>query len=130
MSLPNRLDRISVLCSERHLATPWDIRQKFLSQEIVNKYGGRRDWLRTLVGKGWSEVRSHTDDTQMAEIVLRSLLRSRAMGFVLESAMEDIAAGFVEWLTNPQEVIVHRAMRASRGRPGSRQAFTGLSQGW
>jgi len=44
----------------------------------------------------------YTDDTQMAEIVLRALLRGRRTGTGLESVMTDIAAGFVEWRTNPQ----------------------------
>ncbi|HET7738111.1 MAG TPA: ADP-ribosylglycohydrolase family protein [Tepidiformaceae bacterium] len=44
----------------------------------------------------------YTDDTQMAEIVLRSLVRSRASGSDLDATMEDIAAGFREWLVRPQ----------------------------
>ena len=44
----------------------------------------------------------YTDDTQMAEVVLRSLVKGRRTGANLESVMADMAAGFVEWRTNPQ----------------------------
>jgi ADP-ribosyl-[dinitrogen reductase] hydrolase len=44
----------------------------------------------------------YTDDTQMAEVVLRALVQGRRNGLELEPVMEDIAAGFVEWRNNPQ----------------------------
>ena len=44
----------------------------------------------------------YTDDTQMAEVVLRSLVKGRRTGANFESVMADMAAGFVEWRTNPQ----------------------------
>jgi ADP-ribosylglycohydrolase len=43
----------------------------------------------------------YTDDTQMAEIVLRGLL-SNSDGASLDAAMTGIASGFVEWEHNPQ----------------------------
>jgi ADP-ribosylglycohydrolase len=42
----------------------------------------------------------YTDDTQMAEIVLRALITGRESQ--LDSVMSEMAAGFVEWRINPQ----------------------------
>lgn len=44
----------------------------------------------------------YTDDTQMAEIVLRSLLHASAQGLGLDATMDQIARGFVGWLDSPQ----------------------------
>jgi len=44
----------------------------------------------------------YTDDTQMAEIVLRSLVASRDAHDDLDAAMERMAEGFVEWSDHPQ----------------------------
>ncbi len=53
----------------------------------------------------WDRAGQHfapyTDDTQMAEIVLRGLLSSPSSGG-LDAAMETIAAGFVQWIDHPQ----------------------------
>ena len=44
----------------------------------------------------------YTDDTQMAEIVLRALIEARRTDAPMERAMEDIAAGFANWQRHPQ----------------------------
>lgn len=44
----------------------------------------------------------YTDDTQMAEVVLRSLLASRAHDESLDETMERMARGFVSWAADPQ----------------------------
>ena len=44
----------------------------------------------------------YTDDTQMAEVVLRSLLESRAQSEDLDAAMRRMGRGFVEWAAHPQ----------------------------
>lgn len=44
----------------------------------------------------------YTDDTQMAEIVLRSLIDGRIAGQDLEATMRRIAEGFVGWMRAPQ----------------------------
>ncbi|MCA9671908.1 MAG: ADP-ribosylglycohydrolase family protein [Myxococcales bacterium] len=44
----------------------------------------------------------YTDDTQMAEIVLQSLLDSRAADEHLGSSMQRIANGFISWMEEPQ----------------------------
>lgn len=44
----------------------------------------------------------YTDDTQMAEVVLRALLHARTESFDLDATMEHMAAGFIEWSNNPQ----------------------------
>ena len=43
----------------------------------------------------------YTDDTQMAEIVLRALVRHGPTA-PMETVMVDIAAGFVHWADHPQ----------------------------
>ncbi len=45
---------------------------------------------------------AYTDDTQMAEIVLRVLVEARRASFDLERTMQRIADGFVGWAKNPQ----------------------------
>lgn len=44
----------------------------------------------------------YTDDTQMAEIVLRALVEGGGSTVGLDDLMESIATGFVTWRTNPQ----------------------------
>ncbi len=44
----------------------------------------------------------YTDDTQMAEIVLRSLVENGTAAASFEPAMEAMGAGFGEWSVNPQ----------------------------
>lgn len=44
----------------------------------------------------------YTDDTQMAECVLRSLLWARERGADLDATMRELAARFVEWARAPQ----------------------------
>lgn len=44
----------------------------------------------------------YTDDTQMAEIVLRALVRARQAGVPTEGVMQDMAVGFANWATQPQ----------------------------
>ena len=44
----------------------------------------------------------YTDDTQMAEVVLRSLLQSRERNESLDGAMRRMAKGFIEWAAQPQ----------------------------
>jgi ADP-ribosylglycohydrolase len=44
----------------------------------------------------------YTDDTQMAEVVLRSILSCRRLDMDADSMMGVMAGGFVEWSRNPQ----------------------------
>lgn len=44
----------------------------------------------------------YTDDTQMAEIVLITLLKARTDGWDLDRTMEHMAEGFVRWAKDPQ----------------------------
>ncbi|MCC6528157.1 MAG: ADP-ribosylglycohydrolase family protein [Polyangiaceae bacterium] len=44
----------------------------------------------------------YTDDTQLAEIVLRALVAARARGEELEATMQRIARGLARWQTAPQ----------------------------
>ncbi|MCP4200012.1 MAG: hypothetical protein GY762_22960 [Proteobacteria bacterium] len=44
----------------------------------------------------------YTDDTQMAEIVLRTLIEARKMDLSLDTTMKRLASGFVAWSTDPQ----------------------------
>lgn len=44
----------------------------------------------------------YTDDTQMAEVVLRALLWSRRAGADLDATMRVMASGFVRWSEKPQ----------------------------
>ncbi len=47
-------------------------------------------------------VAPYTDDTQMAEQVLRALVDGRDRGADLDATMRDLAARFVEWAERPQ----------------------------
>jgi ADP-ribosylglycohydrolase len=44
----------------------------------------------------------YTDDTQMAEVVLRALLWSRHENAELDATMQEMARGFVHWSKHPQ----------------------------
>lgn len=44
----------------------------------------------------------YTDDTQMAEVVLRSLVLARQHDLTLDATMKHMATGFIEWWRNPQ----------------------------
>ena len=55
----------------------------------------------------WADARGkkfapYTDDTQMAEVVLRSLLATRDRSESLDGAMRRMAKGFIEWAAHPQ----------------------------
>jgi ADP-ribosylglycohydrolase len=56
--------------------------------------------------RGGRRFAPYTDDTQMAEVVLRALIAHRRPGFDaqrdLSELMVAIAAGFVDWASNPQ----------------------------
>jgi ADP-ribosylglycohydrolase len=44
----------------------------------------------------------YTDDTQMAEVVLRTLVQGKLDALDLDAIMKRMAAGFVDWSINPQ----------------------------
>ncbi|MBI5948863.1 MAG: ADP-ribosylglycohydrolase family protein [Chloroflexi bacterium] len=44
----------------------------------------------------------YTDDTQMAEVVLRALIQGRAGGDQMDPVMQAIAEGFITWMDHPQ----------------------------
>jgi ADP-ribosylglycohydrolase len=52
--------------------------------------------------RGGKRFAPYTDDTQMAEAVLRSLLESREAGADLDATMTDMADRFIEWSHHPQ----------------------------
>jgi ADP-ribosylglycohydrolase len=52
--------------------------------------------------RGGARFAPYTDDTQMAEVVLRSLLASREADEDLDAAMQRMARGFVSWSNDPQ----------------------------
>ncbi|MGE0788203.1 MAG: ADP-ribosylglycohydrolase family protein [Sandaracinaceae bacterium] len=51
---------------------------------------------------GSTNVAPYTDDTQMAECVLRSLMRARTERLELDAAMTDLAQRFVQWANDPE----------------------------
>ena len=53
-------------------------------------------------GEGQDRFAPYTDDTQMAEAVLRGLLEGREAGGDLDATMRRIAARFIEWEKTPQ----------------------------
>jgi ADP-ribosylglycohydrolase len=85
------------------------IRQKFGPNGIT---GYTLFWKRS--GRQFA---SYTDDTQM-EVVLRSLLDSRALSEGLEPAMRRMGRGFTEWGRSPQGG--HRAPQANPSMIGTR----------
>jgi ADP-ribosylglycohydrolase len=77
---------------------------EFLSMaEIRAQYGdagvsGFELWLE----RDGKRIAPYTDDTQMAEVVLRTLVESRAQGLDLDATMRRMGEGFVDWSRNPQ----------------------------
>ncbi|RMF88299.1 MAG: ADP-ribosylglycohydrolase family protein [Nitrospirae bacterium] len=76
---------------------------EFLSlEEIRRRYGPKGvTGLQLETDEAGRPVAPVTDDTQMAEVVLRCLLESRRRGEGLEAAMERIGRGFVAWSHRP-----------------------------
>jgi ADP-ribosylglycohydrolase len=70
------------------------IREKFGPDGVTGYVLFRED--------GGRRVAPYTDDTQMAEVVLRSLLESRDAGEGLEPAMRRMGQGFAHWVRSPQ----------------------------
>ena len=70
---------------------------------IVQKYGPQGitgfELFWTREGKRFAP---YTDDTQMAEVVLRVLVESRKENHDLDTAMNLMANGFIAWANNPQ----------------------------
>jgi ADP-ribosyl-[dinitrogen reductase] hydrolase len=70
---------------------------------IIQKYGPHGitgfelSWTRE--GKRFAP---YTDDTQMAEVVLRTLVESRKEALNLDTTMKLMADGFIAWSNNPQ----------------------------
>lgn len=77
---------------------------EFLSmQEIQAQYGPRGVTKFELYWeRGGVRFAPYTDDTQMAEAVLRSLLEGRERRLDLDGTMGVMAGKFVEWSRNPQ----------------------------
>lgn len=76
---------------------------EFLStEEIRRRYGskGLQDLQATPSANG-SSVALYTDDTQLAEVVLRSALDSLNAGEGLDEAMRRMSRRFVEWMEHP-----------------------------
>lgn len=77
---------------------------EFLSmRDIHRKYGptgveGFELWWE----RDGARFAPYTDDTQMAEIVLRALVTGQPRSASMDDVMRQIAAGFVEWSDNPQ----------------------------
>lgn len=77
---------------------------EFLSMDaIIAKYGpkGVQGFVlfRDVDGQ---RVAPYTDDTQMAEVVLRSLIDARENNLDLDATMQKMAQGFVDWSKHPQ----------------------------
>jgi ADP-ribosylglycohydrolase len=70
---------------------------------IFSKYGLQRitcfELFWTREGKC---VAPYTDDTQMAEVVLRALMESRKTMLNIDTAMNLVANGFAAWANSPQ----------------------------
>ena len=70
---------------------------------IRSKYGPHGvTGYELMWGEGENRFAPYTDDTQMAEAVLRGLLDGREDGDDLEGTMKRIAGRFVEWEDHPQ----------------------------
>lgn len=52
--------------------------------------------------KGGKRFAPYTDDTQMAEVVLRALLWGRRNDADLDATMQKMAEGFIQWADSPQ----------------------------
>ena len=77
---------------------------EFLSMpEIRRRYGPAGvKGFELYWDRGGARFAPYTDDTQMAEIVLRSLVDSREAGEDLDACMRRMASGFVRWAAAPQ----------------------------
>ncbi|MBI4700171.1 MAG: ADP-ribosylglycohydrolase family protein, partial [Deltaproteobacteria bacterium] len=87
---------------------------EFLSlDQIRQRYGpaGVTGYVHWWPGEGGSRFAPYTDDTQLGEVVLRSLCESRDRGEELDAAMERVGAALVGWKNEPQGG--HRAPGAS-----------------
>lgn len=78
---------------------------EFLSMaEISSKYGpeGVQGFELWWPGADDRRFAPYTDDTQMAEVVLRGVLRALRERWTDEDLMCEIAAGFIDWSQRPQ----------------------------
>jgi ADP-ribosylglycohydrolase len=77
---------------------------EFLSMaEIKRRYGPAGvTGFELYWDRGGARFAPYTDDTQMAEIVLRSLVDSREASEDLDACMRRMASGFVRWAAAPQ----------------------------
>ncbi len=70
---------------------------------IRSKYGPRGVTGYELYwDRGGKRFAPYTDDTQMAEVVLRTLLNAREQGSDLDETMREMAQGFIQWADHPQ----------------------------
>lgn len=77
---------------------------EFLStEEIRRRYGaGGVRGFELWWERDGRRFAPYTDDTQMAEVVLRALIRARQTEAPIERAMQNIATGFASWASQPQ----------------------------
>jgi ADP-ribosylglycohydrolase len=77
---------------------------EFLSAEAIrSRYGATGvEGFELWWARGGSHFAPYTDDTQMAEIVLRTFADKGAPSTEMDSLMSEIAAGFVHWANDPQ----------------------------
>ncbi len=72
-------------------------------QSIRQRYGSAGVTGFTLYWeRGGKRFAPYTDDTQMAEVVLRTLIESRLEDMGLDATMKRMAQGFIEWSERPQ----------------------------
>ncbi|HZF55576.1 MAG TPA: ADP-ribosylglycohydrolase family protein [Polyangiaceae bacterium] len=70
---------------------------------IRSKYGPRGVTGYELYwDRGGKRFAPYTDDTQMAEVVLRTLLNAREQGSDIDETMREMAQGFIQWADHPQ----------------------------
>ncbi|MCZ7685040.1 MAG: ADP-ribosylglycohydrolase family protein [Sandaracinaceae bacterium] len=95
-------------------------------EEIRSQYGpnGVEGFELWIEAEG-RRVAPYTDDTQMAEVVLRSLLSGRERGADLDETMREMAAGFVAWANDPLGGTARPATRASPAAATSSAACPG-----
>lgn len=71
--------------------------------EIERRYGpGGVKGFELYWERGGKRFAPYTDDTQMAEVVLRSLVEGLAKDQSLDAIMKEMASGFVTWSKHPQ----------------------------
>ncbi len=77
---------------------------EFLAMEgIRDRYGAKGVTKFELYwDRGGSRFAPYTDDTQMAEAVLRALLEARTNGADLDGTMKAMAVRFIQWSRSPQ----------------------------